>query len=612
MRLVYDIETDGLLDTVTKVHCIVTTDIDTGVTKKFVAPHPTVLGDGTIVDGIEYLNLADELIGHNIIGYDNIVLRKLYGKLFKPKKSTDTLILCKIVHPDVKDLDFKLLAKNKLPRNLVGRHSLEAWGYRLGEHKDHFGKETDWKYLSQEMLDYCVQDVKVNCVIYTHMINKIPNQNIIDTEIGVHEICTEQTQFGFPFDLNKARQLQIRLLQDRDTALNTITEMIGGTWVVNLGLHTPKRTIQYKDKTKGDRYEGAEFSKINIVTFNGNSRSHIAKRLCEVYKWNPTEFGKDGIPTVNEDILSHLDYPVIPSLLDYLTIEKRLGQLATGNKNWLDMIDSNNVIHGIVDTIGTVTFRCAHKNPNMGQIPSIRSKYGTECRELFTVDKDEYLLGVDLSGLELRCLSHYMYPYDNGEYGEAVVNGDIHTKNQLAAGLPTRDNAKTFIYGFLYGAGDEKIAEIIKGKKADGTRLRKKFLKNIPALNKLINAVQEKSKTGFLKGIDGRRLPVRAQYAALNTLLQSCGAIISKVWVNEFHRLMKEHGYTHGIEYKQAAYVHDELQIRCKKDIFPIQNGKSLVGDLAVLASHNAGKILGIRIPIDSEYSIGENYAQTH
>jgi DNA polymerase I-like protein with 3'-5' exonuclease and polymerase domains len=263
--------------------------------------------------------------------------------------------------------------------------------------------------------------------------------------------------------------------------------------------------------------------------------------------------------------------------------------------------------------MGAITTRCTHSHPNLAQIPSNSAPYGKECRGLFGVEQGEYLVGCDVSGLELRMLAHYMAMYDGGAYGEIILNGDIHTENQKAAGLPTRNNAKTFIYGFLYGAGDAKIAEIVGGTARQGKALKEKFLSNTPALKQLREAVANKVKsTSTLKSLDGRILPVRHQHAALNTLLQSAGAIVCKMWVVHFHKLMREAGYVHGVHYKQAAFVHDELQVRVNAKVFPIQDGKSFVGDTAKRAIKEVGEMLKVRLPLDGEYAIGKSYAETH
>src|SRR5690606_31621074 len=185
-----------------------------------------------------------------------------------------------------------------------------------------------------------------------------------------------------------------------------------------------------------------------------NSRTHIYKRLKDKYNWKPKEFTEKGTPKVSEEVLESLPYPEAELLNEYLMIQKRISQLAEGHSAWLKMVRPDGRIYGSVITNGAVTGRMTHNSPNLAQVPAVNVPYGKECRSLFTVPDDRVLVGADASGLELRCLAHYMARFDKGAYARELLEGDIHTANQKAAGLPTRDNAKTFIYAFLYGAGD--------------------------------------------------------------------------------------------------------------------------------------------------------------
>lgn len=611
-RYVFDIETDGFLQQCTKVHCVVAINFDTGKVHEF-RPHQ-------IFDALALLEDADELIGHNIIGFDIPVLKKLYPS-FNPKaKLRDTLVISKVIWAAIKETDFALHKKGKLSAKNIGKHSLGAWGERLGELKDTFGEDADWTVYTEEMLKYCVQDVKVNCKLYSLILRKECPDEVIDMEQDIHSICLEQEAFGFPFNVQKAEELLKDLMVRKQELMDILTSNLGGGWIQNLGEVIPTRSITYKDPTRGNVSEGAAYTKIKFIEFNPNSRTHLARAIVEKYGWEPTEFGSDGHPTLSEDIIEKLDIPIAKDISEFLMIGKRLGQLAEGQQAWLSL-EKDGKIHGRVNTGGAVTARCTHSKPNLAQVPSNRAPYGKRCRELFEAEEDEFLLGCDVSGLELRMLAHYMAKWDDGAYGKIILEGDIHSENQKAAGLPTRDNAKTFIYGFLYGAGDAKIAEIIKGTARQGKALKERFLNNTPALKNLREAVSATvERKGQLKGLDGRVMPVRHKHAALNTLLQSAGAIVCKRWVVRFHQLMKERGYTHGIHYKQAAFVHDELQVRFKKKYFKVdkidKDGKVLlqseIGDICVQAIKEVGEQLKVRIPLDGEYVIGRNYSETH
>ena len=472
------------------------------------------------------------------------------------------------------------------------------------------------------MLTYCQQDVRVTSKLYYRILQKNFPASVLRMEQDIHTICLDQERFGFPFNERKAQVLLAKLLARKAELYASLYIQLGPSWVVGVADQVSKRTVKYKDPERGNEYAGSEWTKIKVVTFNPNSRAHLTKRLVEVFGWEPESFGDDGIPNLDDDVLSKLKLPIAKHISEFLMLQKRLGQLAEGEQAWMTCVAEDGKIHGRVKTMGAITARCSHSKPNLAQIPANGSPYGHDCRELFEVEKGEYLMGCDVSGLELRMLAHYMAAYDNGVYGKLILEGDVHTANQLAAGLPTRDNAKTFIYGFLYGAGDEKIAEIIGGTKAQGKALKEKFLKNTPALKALREAVAEKVKsTGTLKALDGRILPVRHAHAAVNTLLQSAGAIVCKMWVIRFHELMREAGYIHGVHYKQAAFVHDEMQVRCDEKTFPREaytdakgkiKYKSFVGDTAVKAIREVGVMLKVRLPLDGEYNTGVSYAETH
>ncbi len=343
-----------------------------------------------------------------------------------------------------------------------------------------------------------------------------------------------------------------------------------------------------------------------MIEFNPGSRHHIAKVLKERYNWKPKEFTDAGQPKVDETVLSALPYPEIKPLIEYLTVNKRLGQLSDGKKSWLRYVTPEGRIHGYVNTNGAITGRMTHSKPNLAQVPAVRAPYGKECRELFLPTKNYLQIGADASGLELRCLAHYMAKWDNGEYANVILTGDIHSMNQKAAGLPSRDNAKTFIYAFLYGAGDEKIGAIVSKGSKEGRRLKKQFLNKTPAIKKLKEKVEEIVKErGYLKGLDGRQLKIRSAHSALNTLLQSAGAIIMKKALVILDENLQKN-YTAGIDYEFIANIHDEFQIEA------LPQYADTIGKEAVKAIKEAGKYFKFRCPLDGEYKIGKNWAECH
>jgi len=568
MKLLFDIETDGLLDTLTKVHCIALMDVDTRVILTF---DPT-----SIEQGLKALMKADELIGHNIMGFDIPALLKVYPDFKPPKKITDTLVLSRLIWPNLRELDFK---KEKIPRKSFGSHSLEAWGYRLKCHKGDFGQDTDWAEFTPEMLEYCKQDVWVNKTLLDTINKKEFSHDAIRLEHDIHRICLEQERLGFPFEEQKAAALYSRLSARREELKTQLQEQF------------EPNVIQLKTKTK-------------VIPFNPASRQQIADRLMK-RGWKPEEETDSGQPKVDESVLAKIDLPEAKLLLEFLMLNKRIGQLAEGANAWLKLSKQGR-IHGRVTTMGAVTSRATHQRPNLAQVPSLRAAYGKECRELFHAPIGWEIMGSDMSGIELRCLAHFMARFDKGKYADIILNGDIHTANQHAAGLKTRDQSKVFVYSLIYGAGPAKIGSIIGQGIRGGSALKKRFLSNLPALANLQEAVQDRAKTGSLVGLDKRIIPVRSPHSALNTLLQCAGALLAKQWVVEFHNVAKEQGFNHGKDYQQVAWVHDEIQVlvpKGKGDIF---------GKISQEAIERAGKHFKFRIKLDTEYNIGSTWAETH
>ena len=597
MRLVIDIESNGFLDVLTKIHCIVAHDLDTGILHTF-RPHE-------ISAGVALMQEADELIAHNGIKFDVPAIQKLYPD-FKPKRVIDTLVCSRLIWSNIKDLDFSHF-KNILPSRLFSSHSLKAWGYRLGELKGDYGQQEDaWDVFTEEMLTYCEQDVRVTVNLYNKVLGKDYSQQALDLEHSVAELMWKQECNGFVFDEKKAQKLYIDLAEQRDNIYQELYSLFPA-WVVSEGVKEVARSCKYKDPLKADRTKDAPFTAIKIVEFNPASRAHISNRLITKYDWKPTVFTDNGQPKIDETVLSKLAYPEAKQMARYFMLQKRLGQVAEGKQGWLKVC-TNGKIHGSVNPNGAATGRATHSYPNLAQIPSMRADYGKDCRELFTVPKGWKLMGADASGLELRALAGYMSLFDNGAYVDVVLDGDIHTVNQLAAGLPTRDQAKTFIYAFLYGAGDEHIGQLVGGGAKEGKKIKKSFLDKTPALKKLREAVSKAAERGYVKALDGRHIHIRSPHAALNFLLQSAGAIICKQWLVEFENEMQAQGYKHGWDgdYAMCAWVHDEIQVAVREDL------AQKVGEIAVLTIQRVTEVFNFKCPLDGEFNIGNSWAETH
>lgn len=664
-RLLFDVETDGLLDTVSVVHCLVIKNIDNG-TVWSCHDHGARY---SIRDGLHILMGASHLEGHNVITFDLPCLKKVYHDFNPQAKVQDTLVKSRLIWTNLADEDFRRVRRDvKFPQRLVGSHSLEAWGFRLGERKDDFGKTTDWKQWSPEMQAYCEQDVEVNDKLRLHIERQNYSEEAFTLEHEFQQVIFLQEEFGFPFDKQAAAALYETLVKrrlDLTTQLQSVfpprvETMKTPAYYVGIVFDEerqfPTKSAATKAKARDIR---PGLMKTKSIPFNPGSRDQIAARLKEK-GWVPTKFTDTEKVMVDESVLEALDFPEAKLLSEYLLIGKRIGQLAEGNHAWLKL-EKKGRIHGRVITNGAVTGRCTHMNPNVAQVPAVKKGkdkkvllgndggYGFECRSLFTADPGFVLVGCDASGLELRCLAHYMAKYDGGEYGRLVTDGDVHTANQIAAGIDTRDIAKTFIYAYLYGAGDEKIgmtvgvkpeevvslkarfpvqwkraAELLirmaqkKGEKpkndpkqiaavVKGGYLRAQFEKKTPALAQLKADIAAVVKArGYLKGLDGRLLHVRSQHAALNTLLQCAGALLVKKATTILYFKLIARGYAFGRDFANLAHIHDELQIQARKDI------AQEVGELAKQSIREAGEYFKFRVRLDGEFKIGRNWAETH
>lgn len=435
----FDIETNGLLDKTTKIHCICAKVLPSGETFSF-RPHE-------IEKGLELLSKSSLLVAHNGLCFDIPAIKKLYPSLTLPPVF-DTLTCSRLIWTNLTDLDFARWRadqnKNRknssypvFPKDLIGSHSLKAWGWRLGEYKGNYGEENTWDEWSEEMQSYCEQDVEVLHCLYKAVLNKKYSKEALALEHEFQKVIFDQEQTGVHFDTQEAERFYQELLLIKAEKTMYLQEMFPPQKIEEVFI--PK----VNNKTRG-YVKGVPFTKVSYKPFNPNSRSQIAERLIERHNWQPSEFTETGQPKVDETVLATLPYEECPALIEFLELSKIIGMLAEGNNAWLKLVDEQDRIHGRVITNGAVTGRCTHKSPNLAQIPS-RGTYGHKCRSLFTAPKNMVQIGADASGLELRMFAHYLARWDKGEYGKVILEGDIHTANQQAAGLETRDNAKTFI-----------------------------------------------------------------------------------------------------------------------------------------------------------------------
>jgi DNA polymerase I-like protein with 3'-5' exonuclease and polymerase domains len=614
-----DCETDGLLPELTKLHSLVLQDIDTGHVfschdhgAEWTNPRE---GQGvttlTIAEGVKLLQEADMVVFHNGVKFDGPAIAKVFSG-FTVKKLRDTIIMTRLIWPEVKDGDFDRARKGKLPKNLIGSNSLKAWGYRLGIFKGEY--DGGWAAWSPAMQTYCEQDVAVTAVLWQRCVAKNYSEAAVELEHDFAAVIFDMEQAGIDFDEAKAAALYAELCQKR-LELERELQALFQPWFVRDGTAEKAHFVPKKDNKKMGYVEGCPLTKVKLREFNPGSRKQVGDRLMKVRGWKPTAFGKDGDPTIDDEVLAALPYPEAKKLAEFFLIEKRIGQLAEGNEAWMKY-SKGGVIRGTLNTLGTVTRRGAHSKPNLGQVPSLKNAdgvvpYGKECRELFHAPAGYVQVGADASGIQMRILSHYMARYDGGAYGELVVNGDVHTANKEAAGgyMETREQAKRFIYAFVLGCGDAKAGEIVgKGPKA-GKALIKSFLERTPALKRLkedMTKVIEKS--GGLKAIDGGFLTIRSAHAALASLLQSGEQCVVKRATVQWRRILESRGYVHGRgqDFWLALHVHDEIQAIAKEAI------AHEVGQVFVECIIEAGVHYNVRCPLNGEAKYGRNWAETH
>ena len=574
-QIVFDIEANGLNPD--KVWCIVAYEIGA---KEFI----TWSGDDLLCfkDWIKEQGEL-EVIGHNIIGYDIPVLEKILDVDFSKCKVTDTLVMSRLAEP-----------------SRQGGHSLENWGQLLNQPK---GEHSDWDNFSQDMVEYCEQDVRVNELVYQRLLRDLAsfgNQSIV-LEGQVQRIISKQIKNGWVLDQEKSFVLLAELKEKKFDLEDKVHEKFKPlpTFIKEI---TPKVKKDGSYSVVGLKFLGeqwttaiAPFSRLDYPEFNLGSRQQIGRYL-QYFGWKPETFTEKGQPIVDESVLNKVKgIPEAELIGEYLMVQKRIAQI----QSWLDAVQDNGRVHGYVNANGAVTGRMTHSKPNVAQVPAGNAPYGKQCREVWTVPTGYKLVGMDASGLELRMLAHYM---NDKDYTNEILNGDIHTANQLASGVETRNQAKTFIYAFLYGAGDAKIGSIVGGSARDGKRLKEKFLRNTPALRTLRERVGVASGRGYVLGLDGRRVAVRSEHAALNTLLQSAGAIVMKKALC----LLDEYAQLHKIDYKFIGNIHDEIQTEvAEKDA-------ERFGRLATACIEAAGNHYKLNCPLAGEYQIGSDWSETH
>jgi DNA polymerase I-like protein with 3'-5' exonuclease and polymerase domains len=618
LRYVYDIETNGFMPTVDKIWMLVLTNVDTNEVKTYVSKTGNP-NDIVIHDGLEELDRADVLIGHNIIGYDNVVLKHLTGWEPKPhQKVMDTWIL-------------SLLNQYKRDH----KHGLEGWGSKFSLPKLPFDKFDEY---SDEMLTYCIRDVELNVKVYKHLVeeaNKIiakfpAYKKGIEVEMEFAKIESDIRNKGWVFDMAAAQTLLSEINNKLDAIEMVLEPRIGMRCIKTDGKDEFKEPAWRKDGC----YTVATVKHFNLSQESGRTTRPIEGAYCrisfeqgkvgsiEVVKdwlysmgWVPDEWNVEKIngkfvnksPKITASSLEKLGADAM-LVSEYYTIRSRKGIL----EGWIEAVKESpdNRLHGRMWTIGTPTFRCRHEV--VANIPSVDSVYGKEMRALLISEPGTSIVGADSAGNQMRGLCHYI---NNDDFTNEVINGDVHQKNaDILSGVHPcpRRTAKPWLYAYLFGAGPGKLGIILTGKTdvKIGKESASLFETSIPGLkelkDKLSNLFDKTSGAfgkdkAFIRGLDGRMVFVSSQHQVLNYLLQTAEGITCKaaiVWLTK--ELNKRN-----IPYYYTLHYHDELVVVCKDE------HAEEIKQLSIQAFIEAPKDFGVMC-MGGDAHIGKTYAEVH
>lgn len=620
MRVTLDIETDGI-DNPQNLWCIVTQDLDTGTITSYVNNWEKFKEDA------KQFTLV---VGHNVISYDLYHLDRLIGYDYKGTVR-DTLIMSQL-----------------LKYGLQGGHSLEAWGTRLNYPKQEFN---EFDRFSERMLEYCVNDVKLNTKVYIWLKDKLKPEvfdKAIECEQEVAKILRKTKENGFPFDMDKMLALR-KEIEDQVKKLDDQILSCFPPKFYSLGEYTPKLTkhgtinrsnLRWYDGTDYSVFaEGATLTRLGVEHFNPGSVKQIVTRLTDNDWWEPHERtngyvdaqrGRDKDKMVKLDKYGwKLSEGNIATLKPEAPEQARLlvERLALGNR--LSTFDtweraykaSSKSIHGTIHGIGTWTHRCSHTNPNLANIAAKKSiKYkeprlaakitelGGKMRDLFHCgDRNSWLVGTDAEGIQLRLFSHYA----NDEAlikanveGDKTLGTDIHSLNQRALGdcCRTRDDAKTWIYAYLLGAGLPKLSSILKCSTRDGKQALDRLLTTYQSIKELReNVIPRDAAQGYFKGLDGRLVVCSSEHLMLAGYLQNGEVLVMKHAMNKWHKELKN-------DFRLANFCHDEWQT--------IVQGTKEEAEYVGLKQREAitwaGQDLGVRCPLSGATNIGKTWLDTH
>jgi len=610
MKLTFDIESNGLLDTCDTVWCLVAQDVDTNKIYTY-SDYDDDLPP--LSEGLQLLQDAEVLIGHNIIGYDIPAIKIITGLDLIDKKCFDTFIMSQTL---------RFRRKHK--------HGLKGWGESLGNNKLDYD---DWTKYTKEMLTYCIQDVELNTEVYRKLMKEflslrsvnplISKGLMVEHEIGkFNTIVREQ---GWNFDVNKAETNLKHLKSIAKSIQDEIEPQLGlttiyidkdpktakfkkdGTYTaVTCRLLTDYFGYEVKPQDTHLMPPGREFQRTKEVQVKMGQIDHV-KEWLKTQGWKPDDYTRKMIggrwvnvsPKFTETSLSKLG-DLGAKIGKYYTLRNRISVL----ENWLEQqVDGR--IHGNMWTIGTPSFRCRHEV--IVNLPGVHAPYGRELRELFTADEGWKIVGADSSGNQLRGLCHYV---NNPEFTKEVIYGDQHQRNADALGC-SRSTAKTFLYAYLFGAGNAKLGETLTGKKnpSRGQKARDDFASAIKGLKEIKDKIESewrrKNSTqgqGWIHALDGRPVFINSEHQCLNYLLQSAEGITCKAaTVYQMQKIKEE-----GLRAKPRIFYHDETAWTVHPD------DADRVGEILKESFAEGPKWFGVECMDGGDYIVGDSYADVH
>jgi len=544
-------------------------------------------------------------VGHNAISFDGPVTSKLVQGFADTSNIVDTLVLSYLYDPA-----------------LVGGHSLEAWGDRLGDPKGDF---SDWSGYSPEMDSYCQQDVKlgkkVTRALWARMRRMGFSEKSCEIEHEIRVVVNEQQRNGWYFDIPGAQSLVSQLRFEQAALEGPILDLFPPRLEVQ-GTYIRRTTKGGEDFASYDKHVAkypelrdngdGTYSTLDWESFNLGSPKQRVARLLEL-GWEPQNFTEKGFPKVDEEALVSFaetsGRPEAQALADWLVLQGRASMV----DGWLNNVNyDDHCMHGFILTCGATTRRMIHNSPNTANIPKAKKKvkYGIECRQLWQCRPGRREVGYDASGLELRCFAEYLA---NDEATILFTTGDPHLVNTRNLDLPDemRDlTVKNGLYCYLYGGGDGKLGVTLRPElRGDDARrygkwARERLEKGTPGLAKLTSSIQDefRGNGGLLRTIDGGFVRCHSQNASLNYKLQSAGAILMK----KAAIFARNEIYRRGLDGFYVGNIHDEGQLDCSA------RDAEEIGKVCVQAISEAGEDLGCKVPFTGKYIVGDNWATCH